>query len=161
MHVIGQFPQIQTKKIKVVHFVWKLAHMVSWRYILILDSGLDFWNHNHKIHFGVNLGWKSQSWPFYLIIGIYTRYFKDADSYSDISFLNFQPYIHFWANLGWKNLTCLFCLKAGTYIWYLGQALAWCPCCQPHKSRKKRLRQAMKSSPKGKAVWTDIACAKF
>ena len=115
LHVIGQFPQIQTKKIKVVHLVWKLAHMVSWRYILIPDSGLDFWNHNHKIHFWVNLGWKSQSCPFYLIIGIYTRYFKDADSYSDISFLNFQPYIHFWANLGWKNLTCLFCLKVGTY----------------------------------------------
>ena len=31
-YVIGQFPQIQVEKFKVVHFDWKLAHMVCWRY---------------------------------------------------------------------------------------------------------------------------------
>ena len=33
--------------------------------------------------------------------------------------------------------------------------------CHPHKSRKRRLRQAMKRPPKGKAVCDDIARAKF
>ena len=47
------------------------------------------------------------------------------------------------------------------------QALAWCvgdspcPCCHSCKSRKRRLRWAMKSLLKGKAVWADIACTKF
>ena len=31
LHVIGQFPQILVEKLKVVHFDWKLAHMVYWR----------------------------------------------------------------------------------------------------------------------------------
>ena len=35
-----------------------------------------------------------------------------------------------------------------------------CPPCHPHKSRTMRLRWAMKSLPKGKAAWTDIAHAK-
>ena len=33
--------------------------------------------------------------------------------------------------------------------------------CHPHKSRKRKLRRAMKSPPKGKAAWADIACTKF
>ena len=47
------------------------------------------------------------------------------------------------------------------------QALAWRagksphPRCHPCKSRKRRLRWAMKSLPKGNAVWADIAHAKF
>ena len=47
------------------------------------------------------------------------------------------------------------------------QALAWCvgdspcPCCHSCKSRKRRLRWAMKSLLKGKAAWADIACTKF
>ena len=35
------------------------------------------------------------------------------------------------------------------------------PCCHPCKSRKSRLRRAMKSLPKGKAAWAAIARAKF
>ena len=37
------------------------------------------------------------------------------------------------------------------------------PCLSYHlrKSRKWRYGQAMKSLPKGKAAWVDIACAKF
>ena len=30
-NVIGQFPQIQAEKFKVLRFDWKLAHMISWR----------------------------------------------------------------------------------------------------------------------------------
>ena len=47
------------------------------------------------------------------------------------------------------------------------QALAWCAgdslhlCCHPCESRKRRLRQVMKSLPEGKAVWANIARAKF
>ena len=33
--------------------------------------------------------------------------------------------------------------------------------CHPRESRKRRLRRAMKSPPKGKAAWADIARAKF
>ena len=33
--------------------------------------------------------------------------------------------------------------------------------CHPRKSRKRRLRWAMKSPPKAKAAWADIARAKF
>ena len=35
------------------------------------------------------------------------------------------------------------------------------PCCHPRKSRKSRLRQVMKSLPKGKAAWAAITHAKF
>ena len=47
------------------------------------------------------------------------------------------------------------------------QALAWrmgnspCPHCHMCKSRKRRLGWAMKSPPKGKAAWADIAHTKF
>ena len=30
-NAIGQFPQIQAEKFKVLRFDWKLAHMISWR----------------------------------------------------------------------------------------------------------------------------------
>ena len=54
--------------------------------------------------------------------------------------------------------------SADSYLCFwpaLLQALAWHPCCHLCKSRKRRLGQAMKSLPKGKAAWADIACAKF
>ena len=47
------------------------------------------------------------------------------------------------------------------------QALAWragdssCPRCHLRKSRKRSLRWAMKSPPKGKTAWADITCTKF
>ena len=50
---------------------------------------------------------------------------------------------------------------------YMYQTLAWCasdspcPCYHPHKPRKRKLGQAMKSPPKGKAAWADILHAKL
>ena len=35
----------------------------------ISNPDLDFWNSDPKIHFWANLGWKSQSYPFFLKIG--------------------------------------------------------------------------------------------
>ena len=51
-----------------------------------------------------------------------------------------------------------------TYIYqvlasHAGDSL--CPRSHPRKWRKRRLRRAIKSPPKGKAAWADIACAKF
>ena len=56
-----------------------------------------------------------------------TEYFKDADSYSNISFLNFKIWIPFSANLGQKSQSCLFCLKVCIMVsrgsWFLFQHL--------------------------------------
>ena len=48
-HVIGQFPQIQPGKFKVIHFD-----------LLISNPDLDFWNSNPKIYFWANLDLDSQ-----------------------------------------------------------------------------------------------------
>ena len=58
-------------------------------------------------------------------------------------------------------------IKSTKNIQVIGQALALRagdsphPRCQACKSRKRRLRQAMKSVPKGKAAWANIFRAKF
>ena len=58
---------VNFEKLKVVHFDWKLAHVIL--EVLILNPDLDFWNSDPKIHFWTNLGPKIQSCPFCLKIG--------------------------------------------------------------------------------------------
>ena len=65
LDVIGQFPQIYAKKLKVVRFDSKLAHLVSWKCWFQIWT-LDFWNSSPKIHFWENLGQKNQSCLFCL-----------------------------------------------------------------------------------------------
>ena len=67
LHVIGQFPQIYAKKIKVVYFDWKLERGI----LEVLIPNPDFWNSDPKIHFWANLGPQIQSCPFCLKIGTY------------------------------------------------------------------------------------------
>ena len=70
-NVIGKFSKIYPEKFKVVHFDWKLEHMVSWRCLFQIWSflNLDFWNTDTKIHFWGYLGGKSRSCPFCLKTG--------------------------------------------------------------------------------------------
>ena len=79
--------QIWAKKVKVVRFAWKLAHMVCrrcWYLFQYLFS--EFQTENQFLSkFGIkksNLFIFPENWR--------TWYFEDADSYSEISFLNFK-----------------------------------------------------------------------
>ena len=108
---------VNFEKLKVVHFDWKLAHVIL--EVLILNPDLDFWNSDPKSHFWVNLGPKIQSCPFCLKIG--------AQSISrmlipnpDLDFWNFDPKIHFWANLGPKSQMSV--LSENWYTWNLKHA---------------------------------------
>ena len=101
------FGQIWAKKVKLVHFTWKLVHVIS--RFLILVPILVFWISKPKSIFGqiwtkklkvVQFGW---NW--------HTECLNDVDSYSNITF----PYIFFWKNLGWKIQSCSFWLKVGTH----------------------------------------------
>ena len=69
LYIIGQFPQIQAKKLKVIHFDWKLAHMVYWRCSFQPNPDFDFWYSDLKVYCRGNLGPKFQSCLFYLKIG--------------------------------------------------------------------------------------------
>ena len=66
--VIGQFPQIKDKKSKVVHFDWKLAHVVYWRCLFRIQT-FRFLKFRPQNSFLENLGPKSQRCPFCLRIG--------------------------------------------------------------------------------------------
>ena len=84
------FGQIWAEKIKVVHFDWKLAHMVYWGCwilfrqwifeLLTLDSLLGKFGLKESKLFVLPENWH---------IHMHTQYLKDVDSYFDISFLKF------------------------------------------------------------------------
>ena len=99
------FGQIWAKKVKVVHFGWKLAHIVS--------CGCPFLFRHYFFQFPTLNPFLSKFGPkksklFVLPENWHLEYLKDVDSYSDTSF---------GANLVWKSQSCLLCLKIGTHTY--------------------------------------------
>ena len=81
------FGQIWAKKVNIVRFNWKLAHIVSWtRRCRIRTYFLKFWPQN--LFFG-KIGQKKAE-LFALPENWYTCYLEVSDSCSNISFLNFK-----------------------------------------------------------------------
>ena len=93
LHVMGQFPQIWAEKLKVVHFDWKLGHMVSWmcwfRIQKFWNCKFWNWNFNPKIYFLGKFEPK-KSKLFVLSENWHTWCLKDADSYSNINFVKLR-----------------------------------------------------------------------
>ena len=96
------FAQIWDRKVKVVRFAWKLAHMISRTCRFLFQQEYptlnSFW--------GKFRPKKSKNW--------HTWHLEDADSYFNNCFLNFELKIHFWPNLGQKSQIYPFCLKICT-----------------------------------------------
>ena len=106
LHVIGQSPQILAEKLKVVHFDWKLAHMIYWRCWFQIQAYI-FETPTPKSIFG-------QSCTFCLEIGPHSIW-RILILNPDLDFWNSDPKIHFCENLGPKSQSCLFCLKIGSH----------------------------------------------
>ena len=85
--VNGQFSQIKVKKLEVVHFKWKLAHMVIGG--ANSESRLRFLKFRLENLFLGKFGPKKSKLSF-LLENWHKWYLEDADSYFDISFLNFE-----------------------------------------------------------------------
>ena len=79
-------PQIQAKKLKNIHFEWKLAHMVYWRCSFRIQTQI-FEIPSPKSIFGQI--WAKSSKLFVLSENWYSQYVKDADSESKLRFLKF------------------------------------------------------------------------
>ena len=103
LHLIVQFPQILAEKLKVVHFDWKLTHMVYWG--IDSESRLRFLKFRPQNPFFGKFGPKNSKLSLCLKIG----------THSILRMLIPNPDLYFWANLGPKSQSCLFCLKIGTH----------------------------------------------
>ena len=98
------------QKVKVVHFVWKLVHIVSQRCWFRIQT-LKFRPQNPFLgKFGSKyskFSVLSENWC--------TEYLKDADSKSRVRFLKLWPQNSFVRNLGPKIQIRSSCLKIGTH----------------------------------------------
>ena len=81
------FGQIWARKVKIIHFGWKLAHMVSRGWWLLFQHF--FPEFQTKIHILAKFGGK-KSKLFILPENLHPWYLEDADSYSKTNFLNFK-----------------------------------------------------------------------
>ena len=81
------FGQIWARKVKIIHFGWKLAHMVSRGCWLLFQHF--FPEFQTKIHILAKFGGK-KSKLFILPKNLHPWYLEDADSYSKTNFLNFK-----------------------------------------------------------------------
>ena len=106
------FEQMSAKKVKIVHFAWKLVLMLSRGcFFLSYISFLNFENLNPLLgKFG-----PKNSKLFSLAENWHTECLDDVHSYSDNTFLSFKPLILFWTNLGRKIQSYSFWLKIGTH----------------------------------------------
>ena len=83
------FGQIWAKKVKVVHFNWKLTHMVSWKCRFRIRTWI-FEIPTPQNSFLGKFGSKKSKLSVFPE-NWHAWHLDDADSYSNISFLNFQP----------------------------------------------------------------------
>ena len=108
------FGQIWAKKVKVVRFNWKLAHVIS------RGCWFLFQHQSHEIptSFFGKFG-PEKSKLFVLSKSSHKWYLEDADSYFNICFLNFQLKNHFWPNLSQSWV------KFVNFAWKLAHLVSW------------------------------------
>ena len=120
---------------------------------------LSFWQRSKLVHVNCKKHFKMKVYVSY--------YTKSTENTINITLFTFRLNSVFTTDT-W-NISNNHIIKSDVYIKlhlnifrYISKSgLGMRPRCHPSKSRKRRLTRAMKSPPKGKTAWANIARAKF